>query len=144
MLHSGGAHGGHYSAYVKDTEGIDASEFEDRTPEEVNQIREDRWYHFNDSYVKKISITELADAFGRNAITASANAYMLMYRLIEGDNGLTVPMDEINEELQEEVMQKLQNQQTRTVAAMAEKAKMQLKIIHVQSNGNDDEFEQIG
>ena len=32
MIHSGGAHGGHYSAYIKDTEGLDASEFKDRTP----------------------------------------------------------------------------------------------------------------
>lgn len=36
MIHSGGAHGGHYSAYIKDTEGIDASEFKDRTAQEIN------------------------------------------------------------------------------------------------------------
>jgi len=47
MLHSGGAYGGHYSAYIKD--------FEDSC----------NWFHFNDSYVKKISVTEVVEAFGQ-------------------------------------------------------------------------------
>ena len=111
MLHSGGAHGGHYSAYVKDTEAVDLAEFADRTQQEINQIKEDRWYHFNDSYVKKISITDLPDAFGRKSINAAqANAYMLMYRLMDDESGVSkhhVPLDEISEELQEEVLAKL-------------------------------------
>ena len=111
MLHSGGAYGGHYSAYIKDTEGIDQSEYEGRSESEVNQIKEDRWYHFNDSYVKKISITQLADAFGRKSIAANqASAYMLLYRLIEDESGLSklqVPLDEIYEDLQQEVFDSL-------------------------------------
>jgi ubiquitin C-terminal hydrolase len=47
MIHSGGAHGGHYSAYIKD--------FESNT---------DRWFHFNDSYVKEISLVDIPDCFG--------------------------------------------------------------------------------
>lgn len=113
MLHSGGAYGGHYSAYIKDTEGIDQAEFADRTPEEINQIKEDRWYHFNDSHVKKISITELSDAFGMKSKGAQANAYMLLYRLVEDESGVSkinVPLHDITEDLQEEVMQKMQDQ----------------------------------
>lgn len=45
MIHSGGAYGGHYSAYIKDFE-------------------KGGWYHFNDTYVKKISIIEIVDVFG--------------------------------------------------------------------------------
>jgi ubiquitin carboxyl-terminal hydrolase 47 len=54
MLHSGGAYGGHYSAYIKDFENADSNSIES----------EDCWYHFNDSFVKKISITEILKAFG--------------------------------------------------------------------------------
>jgi ubiquitin C-terminal hydrolase len=47
MLHKGGAFGGHYSAYIKDLEINNLDE----------NIYEDKWYHFNDSFVSKISIT---------------------------------------------------------------------------------------
>ena len=70
MIHSGGAYGGHYSAYIKDFE-------------------KQSWYHFNDTYVKKISLTDIVDVFGamqnpKNKRLAAnhANAYMLMYRLV--------------------------------------------------------------
>jgi len=36
MLHSGGAHGGHYSAYIKDIEGFEEELIKDRTPEQIN------------------------------------------------------------------------------------------------------------
>ena len=79
MIHSGGAYGGHYSAYIKDFQKRDAEEVDD----------ENCWYHFNDSYVKKISITEIANVFGqtqnpktRKYSANHANAYMLMYRLV--------------------------------------------------------------
>lgn len=52
MLHSGGAYGGHYSAYIKDYESAPVGH------------RDDCWYHFNDSYVKKIPITDVVNAFG--------------------------------------------------------------------------------
>jgi len=36
MLHSGGAHGGHYSAYIKDVEGFEEEVIKDKTPEQIN------------------------------------------------------------------------------------------------------------
>jgi hypothetical protein len=70
MIHSGGAYGGHYSAYIRDFE-------------------KNGWYHFNDTFVKKISLTEIVEVFGaaqnpknRRVAANHANAYMLMYRLV--------------------------------------------------------------
>jgi ubiquitin C-terminal hydrolase len=54
MIHSGGAYGGHYSAYIKDFEA-DSSD----------TISFDCWYHFNDSYVRKIPVSELISVFGK-------------------------------------------------------------------------------
>jgi ubiquitin C-terminal hydrolase len=69
MLHSGGAYGGHYSAYILDLS---------------DSAEKDSWYHFNDTFVTPISITELVKAFGNLSISASQpGAYMLMYRLID-------------------------------------------------------------
>ena len=84
MIHSGGAYGGHYSAYIKDFE-------------------KGGWYHFNDTYVKKISLTEIVDVFGATAknkrlVANHANAYMLMYRLVQ-DTQPVVSLDEISEDL---------------------------------------------
>mmetsp|Transcript_59707 Transcript_59707/g.82027 ORF Transcript_59707/g.82027 Transcript_59707/m.82027 type:complete len:87 (-) Transcript_59707:1318-1578(-) len=45
MVHSGGAYGGHYYAYIKDLE--------------TNQ-----WYNFNDSSVRPISVLEVVEMFG--------------------------------------------------------------------------------
>jgi ubiquitin carboxyl-terminal hydrolase 47 len=76
MIHSGSAFGGHYYAYIKDLEtGL--------------------WYNFNDSSVRQISVLDVIEMFGpeppskkgfaakRIAGTHSANAYMLMYRIID-------------------------------------------------------------
>lgn len=98
MLHSGGAHGGHYSAYIKDFENAGVEGLES----------ENCWFHFNDSFVKKISITELVSAFGtvRNARTAGnhLNAYMLLYRLVQTTNQIKhIPLSEISAELIEDV-----------------------------------------
>lgn len=106
MLHSGGAHGGHYSAYIKDFENNGTKGLES----------ENCWFHFNDSFVKKISITELVSAFGsgKNARTAAnhLNAYMLLYRLVQGENQVKhIPLSEISEELIEEV--RSQSKETR-------------------------------
>ena len=84
MLHSGGAYGGHYSAFIKDFEQTEES-----------------WYHFNDSFVKKISITEVVEAFGhddnpRNRRMAAnhSNAYMLLYRLVHQNQEVhTISLD---------------------------------------------------
>jgi ubiquitin C-terminal hydrolase len=56
LMHSGGATGGHYFAYIKNGDG---------------------WYEFNDSTVSKIDEKEIQDkAYGGGY---GANAYMLMY-----------------------------------------------------------------
>lgn len=79
MVHNGGAMGGHYFAYIKDLET-------------------GKWHNFNDSSVKQISVLEVVEMFGpelpstnkkntmaakRIASSRSANAYMLMYRVID-------------------------------------------------------------
>ena len=63
MIHSGGAYGGHYYAYIKS--------FEDG-----------KWYNFNDSSVTEISDEqELFKTFGDSS-GGGGTAYMLMYRKI--------------------------------------------------------------
>ena len=78
MIHSGGALGGHYYAYIKD-------------------IETQKWYNFNDSVVREISIIDVVETFGPEPLTGpgaklkakrmanmrSSNAYMLMYRLYD-------------------------------------------------------------
>lgn len=71
MVHSGGAYGGHYYAYIKN--------FEDG-----------KWYEFNDSLVSEIDEVELESAYG--GPESSASAYMLLYRRVEPENNIvTVP-----------------------------------------------------
>ena len=63
MIHSGGAYGGHYYAYVKS--------FEDG-----------KWYHFNDAQVTELSSEqELLKTFGDGS-GSSGTAYLLMYRKV--------------------------------------------------------------
>lgn len=45
MIHSGGAYGGHYYAYIKDFET-------------------EKWHEFNDTSVREISFLELIEVFG--------------------------------------------------------------------------------
>ena len=59
LVHSGGAAGGHYYAYIKS--------FEDH-----------KWYNFNDSDVKEIKAEDVLEVFGDN--NRSSTAYMLKYR----------------------------------------------------------------
>ena len=65
MIHSGGAYGGHYYAYIKS--------FEDG-----------KWYNFNDSTVKELSSEEdIFKTFGDGS-GSGETAYLLMYRRING------------------------------------------------------------
>lgn len=74
MIHSGGAYGGHYYAYIKS--------FEDG-----------KWYNFNDSSVTELSSEEtIFETFGDSKGT-SGTAYLLMYRKINGSEE-TVPFSE--------------------------------------------------
>ena len=70
LLHSGGALGGHYYAYIKD-------------------MSTGKWFNFNDSSVTPISVSELKSAYGGSSsyggagvYQSSANAYMLLYRYV--------------------------------------------------------------
>jgi len=58
LIHSGGAYGGHYFAFIKSFENS-------------------KWYNFDDSTVREIDFEEIpARTFGGKA----CSAYMLMYR----------------------------------------------------------------
>ena len=91
MIHSGGAYGGHYYAYIKS--------FEDGL-----------WYNFNDSTVTKIENEEelLSKTYG-DTKGSSGTAYLLMYRKISGTEEPTkfaeefVP-DYLKEEIETETL----------------------------------------
>ena len=59
LVHSGGALGGHYYAYIKSFEN-------------------GKWYNFNDSDVREIKQEEVTQVFGSK--NGNATAYMLKYR----------------------------------------------------------------
>ena len=67
MIHTGGAFGGHYFAYIKS--------FEDG-----------KWYNFNDSTVTALESEEdIFKTFGGKEYGQSNTAYMLMYRKVSGN-----------------------------------------------------------
>jgi ubiquitin carboxyl-terminal hydrolase 47 len=70
MVHSGGAYGGHYFAYIRDF------------AESVAPGEKPQWYCFNDSWVTSIPDAKLEEAFGdsRTGSTAGTSAYLLAYR----------------------------------------------------------------
>ena len=105
MIHQGGALGGHYYAYIKDLE-------------------DGKWYNFNDSIVREISLIDIVDCFGpeplvttgpnkrsnmaarRLAGARSTSAYMLMYRIVdktEDRSNLNIHEDEIPESVKDDV-----------------------------------------
>ncbi|XP_060519421.1 ubiquitin carboxyl-terminal hydrolase 47 [Cylas formicarius] len=73
MIHSGSASGGHYYAYIKDFDKA-------------------RWYCFNDQTVGPITEDDIKKTYGggpqrgyySGVYSSSTNAYMLMYRQIDG------------------------------------------------------------
>jgi len=76
LIHRGSALGGHYYAYIK-------------------SLSNGRWFDFNDSNVTEISEEEVSKTFGEEKksttsyssfYASGANAYMLMYRLIDPDH----------------------------------------------------------
>lgn len=85
MIHSGGAYGGHYYAYIKS--------FEDG-----------KWYNFNDSSVKEITDEEeIFKTFG-DSKGSSGTAYLLMYRKITGaEEPYKFPTEFVPEYLSEEI-----------------------------------------
>lgn len=90
MLHKGGAYGGHYNAYIKDTEA-----------------EGEQWYLFNDTHVTKVTMPDLYTAFGGNHNLPCA--YMLVYRLITTEPaGPKASIDDIPEEVKHDVIERLQ------------------------------------
>ena len=61
MIHTGGAFGGHYFAYIRSTE---------------NQ----KWYNFNDSNVSPIDDADIQKTFGGEGLPNTA--YMLLYKKV--------------------------------------------------------------
>jgi ubiquitin carboxyl-terminal hydrolase 47 len=62
LIHTGGAFGGHYFAYIRSS---------------TNK----KWYNFNDSNVTLISDEEISKTFGGESMPNTA--YMLLYRKID-------------------------------------------------------------
>ena len=105
MIHSGGTYGGHYYAYIKD-------------------IEDGKWYNFNDSIVRPISLIDIVETFGPEPVAATGpnkrsnmaarrmaysripSAYMLMYRIVdktEDRANLNTHEDEIPDEIKADV-----------------------------------------
>lgn len=61
LLHRGSAHGGHYSACIKN-------------------LSSNNWFSYNDAIVRPIRLSDLQATFGSNDPHSTANAYTLMYR----------------------------------------------------------------
>ena len=84
MIHSGGALGGHYYAYIKSFDN-------------------NRWYNFNDSSVTEIDESDIEKVYGGAQTQSSssyyssysANAYLLMYRKVSPDNIIDVKDNEV-------------------------------------------------
>lgn len=68
LVHRGDAMGGHYFAYIFDHETRS-------------------WWNFDDTRVSKVDECDLVEMFGsaKKQMHGSTNAYMLMYRLVDGD-----------------------------------------------------------
>ena len=111
MIHSGGAYGGHYYAYIKS--------FEDGN-----------WYEFNDQKVTPLKEeSDIFNTFGGSG--QSGTAYLLMYRKITGqetkykfDDGL-VP-EYLREEIQKDTEKCIQEE----IEKEQKLLKMKLKVFH--------------
>ncbi|CAD8205300.1 unnamed protein product [Paramecium pentaurelia] len=111
MIHSGGALGGHYYAYIKSFENGD-------------------WYCFNDSTVSRISWKTILTMFGDKypKYNMGSSAYFLMYR--RAGEELSTQKPTIQEHLKEAIVKELQEQKEREEKWEREKKEreMELKI----------------
>lgn len=120
MVHSGFAQGGHYYAYIKCFEN-------------------DKWYLFNDASVKEASEEELKQTFGgenRSWSTASASAYLLVYRKVSRDNITKVGDEEVPEyirtAMEEEKIKALEESAKRVESLKS----LTLRIFHAGKDKN--------
>ena len=85
LVHSGAINGGHYYVYIKDVESK-------------------KWHNFNDSMVSEVSADDVKEAWGGNIAykyyntsvnrLSVANAYMLLYRKVDG-SPVSFPSDDM-------------------------------------------------
>lgn len=121
LIHSGGAHAGHYYAFIKDS-------------------ADNQWYKFNDVMVHKISFLEIVSTFGQNqskkrrfssAVQNRANAYMLMYRQIDKNfNVDNVPASLISQELKDDVLADIKLEKAKLEERERKDNQMQIKVIY--------------
>ena len=121
LVHLGGAHAGHYFAFIKDSAN-------------------NQWYKFNDVMVYRVSFLEIINTFGqkqtnKRRFNASAhnqaNAYMLMYRLIDPSFNINhVPVDMISQELKDEIMNDVRTEKEKLQERERKDNQMQLKVIY--------------
>jgi ubiquitin C-terminal hydrolase len=88
VLHSGGAHGGHYHAYMRDFAAVPVGVGDAKSDDSSDAKSDEKhstttgtttsalWYDFNDASVTAISIDDIAKQYGGK----SESAYFLMYR----------------------------------------------------------------
>ncbi len=112
LIHRGSSMAGHYYAYIRSFET-------------------NRWYEFNDSTVSEISMAEIEKAYGddeRSSYWArGANAYMLMYRLVDpARNKNLVPPMEISERLRHLIEK--ENDQSKAKEEAKDKEREQIKV----------------
>lgn len=123
--------GGHYYAYIKD-------------------IETGKWYNFNDSIVREVSIIDLVETFGpepivptpgkrtnmaakRMASSRNTSGYMLMYRIVDKNEdraNLNIHEDEMPDDIRADVA--ADEVVTKTIQVQEEKKnqRMQLKVVH--------------
>jgi len=133
LIHSGGANGGHYYAYIKD-------------------YRSGKWFEFNDSTVSEINESDIEGVFGKDASAKSysynyyysnnsygTTAYMLMYRKVDPKRNMLPPSDD-------EVPQALRDYVEKANAEEAERKrreKLEREMCHitVTYNGEKKKFD---
>lgn len=111
LIHSGGAGGGHYYAYIKNF---------------VNN----KWYKFNDSIVTPVYKGEIETVFGgkkESFFGGSTTAYMLVYRRMKGRNVAPIGEDLIPKDLLQKI--KAENDEFKVEK---EKIKIERSKIRVQ------------
>ena len=112
MIHTGGAFGGHYYAYIKS--------FEDG-----------KWYNFNDTTVTPLkNEAEIFNTFGGQS-GHSGTAYLLMYRKVTGNEELQKFGDElIPEYLKEEIARDTEKQIQEQRRIEEKLLALRLKVYH--------------
>lgn len=121
LIHDGGAHAGHYYAYIKD-------------------FSDGQWYKFNDVMVYKISFLEIISTFGQKQTKKRkfghyrenrANAYMLMYRHIDpAFNINNVPSSMISQQVKDEISQDLITEKEKLRERERKDNQMQIKVMY--------------